>query len=157
MSTARKTSHLVGLFGALFFLPSCASLTLQQVDFAWPVESVVKVNQQNIVDEVRYAISFRVAGLATEEFADSTALKGTTLRMLRSVEGYYFVTAPKFKNVYVFTPGASELTLKAKIEITKTGLKAPALNQRPPYVELVDGKDLKVLLKNDSIEEGKKQ
>ena len=117
----------------------------------------MKVNQHNIIEEVRYAISFRVAGLATEEFSDSTALKGHSLRMLRSVEGYYFVTAPNFKNVYVFTPGASELDMKTKIEVSKTGLKSPALNQRPPYVELIDGKNFKVLLRNDSIEEEKKQ
>lgn len=156
MSTVRMTSHCVSLLGALLLLPSCASLTLQQVDYAWPVESVVKVNQQNIVEEVRYAISFRVAELATEELGDSTALRGTTLRMLRSIEGYYFVTGSRFKNVYVFSPGPSELTMKTKIEVSKTGLKSPALNQRPPYVELLDGKDFRTLLKNDSIEEGKK-
>ncbi len=156
MTNFIKLSHCIGVLGVLL-LPSCASLTLQQVDFAWPVESVVKVSPKNVVEEVRYAISFRVAGVAMEEFGDSTALRGTSLRMLRSVEGFYFVTGPKFKNVYVFTPGASELNMKAKIEVSKSGLKSPALNQRPPYVELLDGRTVKALLKNDSIEEEKKQ
>jgi hypothetical protein len=93
--------------------------------------------------------------LAIEEFQDSSALIGTSLRLIRSEEGYYFVTGPKFKHVYVFTPGASELNLKSKIEISETGLKSPALNQRTPYVELVDGKTLKKLLTSDNIVEEK--
>ena len=143
--------------GTLFLFPSCSSLALQQVDFAWPVESELNVSQDNVVEEGRYAVSFRVAQLATEEFADSTALRGKKLRMLRSVEGYYFVTGPKFKNVYVFSPGPSELVLKSKIQVSTTGLTAPALNQRAPYVELLDGKNPKVYLTSDNIEEEKKQ
>jgi hypothetical protein len=156
MSTLSRSLVRFSLPLGLLFLSSCSSLTLEQVDFAWPVESAIKVDQHNIVEERRYAISFRVAGVAAEEFGDTTALAGTTIRLLRSVEGYYFLTGPKFKNVYVFTPGASELIEKNKIEVTKTGLKAPALNQRPPYVELIDGKSLKVLLSSNHIEEEKK-
>ncbi len=154
---SRWAVQIISAAGMLFFLAACSSLSLQQVDYAWPVESEIKVTQQNVVEEGRYAISFRVAQLATEEFGDSSALRGKKLRMLRSVEGYYFVTAPKFKNVYVFTPGPSELILKSKIEVSQTGLTAPALNQRPPYVELLDGKSPKVYLTSDNIEEEKKQ
>jgi hypothetical protein len=154
---SRLAVQLLIAAGMVLLLPSCSSLSLQQVDYAWPVESEIKVNQQNIVEEGRYAISFRVAQLATEEFGDSVALRGKKLRMLRSVEGYYFVTAPKFKHVYVFSPGPSELVLKSKIEVSQIGLTAPALNQRPPYVELLDGKNPKVYLTSDNIEEEKKQ
>ena len=142
---------------AAFAITSCASLTMQWVDYSWPVESVLKVNQQNTVEEGRYAISMRMTNLALEEFQDSTALIGTSVRLLRSEEGYYFITGPKFKNVYVFTPGASELNLKSKIQVSETGLKSPAMNQRSPYVEVVDGKNWKRLLTSDSIVEEKKQ
>jgi hypothetical protein len=153
----KLASLLLAAGAAVTVLPSCSSLSLQQVDYAWPVESEIKVSPQNVVEENRYAISFRVPQLAAEEFGDSTALKGKKVRMLRSVEGYYFVTAPTFKNVYVFSPGPSELVLKSKIEVSKTGLSAPALNQRPPYVELLDGKNPKINLTSDNIEEEKKQ
>lgn len=153
----KRLLQYLGTAVLVALISSCASLTLPEVDFAWPVESVLKVDQKNIIEENRYAISFRVANLALEEFGDSTALKGASVRMLRSVEGFYFLTGAKFKSVYVFTPGPSELVLKSKIEITQAGLKSPALNQRAPYVELIDGKAMKVLLKNDSIEEEKKQ
>jgi hypothetical protein len=143
------------LLVASFTLSSCASISLQWVDYSWPVESVLKVSQHNTIDEGRYAVSIRATNLAIEEFQDSSALIGTSLRLIRSEEGYYFVTGPKFKHVYVFTPGASELNLKSKIQISETGLKSPALNQRTPYVELVDGKTLKKLLTSDNIVEEK--
>jgi hypothetical protein len=138
-----------------FAFSSCSSLSLQWVDYSWPVESVLKVSQHNTIDEGRYAVSIRVTYLAVEEFQDSTALIGTSLRLIRSGEGYYFITGPKFKNVYVFTPGASELNLKSKIQDSETGLKSPALNQRIPYVELVDGKTTKRLLTSDNVVEEK--
>lgn len=153
-------SHAKVVAGALFLcslgLQSCSTLTLQWVDYSWPVESVLKVSKNNTIDEGRYAISMRVTNLALEEMADSTALIGTSLRLIRSEDGYYFITGPKFKHVYVFTPSARELNLKTRIQVTETGLTAPAFNQRTPYVELLDGKGWRKLLTSDGIaEEGK--
>ena len=42
------------------------------------------------------------------------------------------------------------LVLENKIQVSETGLKNPALNQREPYVELIDGTE-KLLLTNDGI------
>jgi hypothetical protein len=142
---------------AAFTLSSCASLSLQWVDYAWPVESVLKVTPQNTVEEGRYAVSIRVTNLALEEMQDSSALLGSSVRVIRSGQGYYYITAPKFKHVYVFTPGASELNLQSTIAVSETGLKNPALNQRSPYIELVDGKGLRHLLDADGIVEEHKQ
>jgi len=141
---------------ALAGISSCASLTLEQVDFAWPVESVLVVSNTNAIEEGRYAVAFNVSKLAMEEFQDSTALRGATLRMLRNSEGFYFVTGAKFRHAYVFAPGPHELSMKSKIEVTKYVLRNPALNQRTPYVELVDGDAYKVLLTSDDMVEGKK-
>ncbi len=141
------------LLSVTFLLPACTSFSLQQVDYGWPVESVLKVKENNTVSEGRYAISFNVAPLAMREFQDSTALKGKELRLLRSNEGMYYVTGPNFKCVYVMTPLASELKLRRKFEISKTGLKKPALNQRDPYVELVDGSQIRVLMTSDELYE----
>lgn len=138
-------------------LSSCSSLSLQWVDYSWPVESVLKVDQHNVIEERRYAVSMRVTNLAIEELQDSTALIGISLRIIRNEEGYYFVTGPKFKNVYVFTPGASELNLKSKLEVSEKGMKSPAFNLRPPYIEVVDGKNWKRLISSDDIIEEKEQ
>ncbi len=144
----RMVSVIVGL---AFLLPACSSLSLQQVDYGWPVESVLKVKDNNTVSEGRYAISFNVAPLAEKEFEDPNALKGKELRLLRSNEGMYYITGPNFKYVYVMTPQASELKLRNKFEVSKTGLKKPALNQRDPYVELLDGSDLRLLMTSDEL------
>src|SRR5512141_627050 len=120
--TMQSTKALVLIVGLGILLPACSTFTLQQVDFGWPVESVVKVKDNNTVSEGRYALAFNVAPLATREFEDSTALKGKELRLLRSNEGLYFITGANFKYVYVMTPRARELKLWNAFEVSKTGL-----------------------------------
>jgi hypothetical protein len=142
--------------GSISAFSGCSSLTLQRVEFGWPVEAVVTVSNNNMIEEVRHGFSCRVGDLAVEEFKDSTALYGTKLRLLRSSEGYYFVTGPRFKNVYVFAPGAHELVLRSAINVSETGLQNPALNQRPPYIELLDGDAIHLMLTSDDIAGGKK-
>ncbi len=141
---------------SLFVISSCSSLRLDRVDFGWPVESVVTVGPTNTIEDVRYSVKAAVANLAQEEFQDSTALRGAKLRILRSSEGYYFVTGPRFRHVYVFSPGASTLLLNKAIPVSEGGLKNPALNQRAPYVELLDGDTVRTLLTSDDIVEVKK-
>jgi len=151
--------RLINLFfvpAAMIVLSSCSSLRLDRVDFGWPVESVVTVNGANTIEDLRYAVSAGVAPLAQEEFQDSTALRGAKLRLLRSSEGYYFLTGPRFRHVYVFSPGPSSLALNKAILVSEGGLKNPALNQRPPYVELLDGDAFRRLLTSDDIVEVKK-
>lgn len=138
-------------------LPACSSLRVDHVNYGWPVESVVTVTDANSIEEGRYIISCSVAKIAFEEFQDSSALRGAKLRLLRSNEGYYFLTGPRFKNVYVFESRESELSLNSKIEVSKTGLVDPALNQRPPFIELIDGDAFRKLLTSDEIVEGKKK
>ena len=147
-----KVFTTVLLFALSFLLPACASLTIENVEFGWPVESVLTVSDRNTVEERRYGVGFSVAPVAGEEFQDSTALAGKTVRLLRSGEGFYYLTGAGFKHVYVFAPAPRELRLKKSIEVSTTGLKEPALNQRPPYVELVDGKTKKTLSSDDVVE-----
>jgi hypothetical protein len=152
----KKPVLLCALSVLLVLLAGCSSLRIDSVDYGWPVESELTVSDANTIVEGRYIVSCNVSKIASEEFQDSTALRGTKIRLLRSSEGYYFLTGSKFKNVYVFTPGAGTLSLNSKIEVSKSGLKSPALNQRPPYVELLDADTPVKLLTNDDIVEGKK-
>ena len=58
--------------------------------------------------------------------------------------------------MYVFKPGSQELKKESIIEISQTGLQNPALNLRPPYVELIDGEGFRRIMTRDGIvEEGK--
>jgi len=87
---------LIGTFTA------CSVLTLTPANFAWPIESVLQVNDEGEVSEERYSFSFDAKGLYYEEFEDSLAYLDRELRIIRDVQGYYFITGIKFKNVYVF-------------------------------------------------------
>jgi hypothetical protein len=146
-----KTGVVVLVMSAVFLLPACSSFSLQQVDYGWPVESVLTVKDDNTVSEGRYAISFNVAPLAEQEFLNPNALKGKEIRLIRGNEGMYYVTGSAFKFVYVMTPAERELTLHRKYEVSETGLKKPALNLREPYVELLDGTELRLLMTSDDI------
>jgi len=140
---------------SLFLVTACSMLTLQPADFSWPVESLLKVDDQGNVTEDRYATSFNTTGLFYEEFQDSMSYKGKSIHLIRNNGGDYFITGNEFKNVYVFKASEGTLVLEKKIFISEFGLKQPALNQRSPYIELLDG-DNKMNLTSDGIEGGSK-
>jgi len=136
-------------------LTGCSSLTLQNVDFGWPVESVLTVDRHGSIADPQRGLSADLTPLSVAELQDSLALRGMTVRIIRSSEGFYFLTSARFKNVYVFSPGEKELSLKKAIEVSPQGLRDPALNQRPPHVELLDaGLPKPVLLTSGGIVEG---
>jgi hypothetical protein len=135
-------------------LASCG-LTIEGARFGWPVESVLPVGEDNVVVDGRYGLQFSVEAIAQEEFESPGALRGKEIRLLRSIEGYYFLTAKRFKHVYVLESGELELTLQTRILVAEQGLLDPALNQRAPYIELLDGGKV-VRLTSDGIVEEKK-
>ena len=117
---------------------SCSSLTLTPAEFSWPLESVLKIDNNGFVKEDRNSISFDTKALFLEETEDSLGYAGKTLHLIRNNEGFYFMTAVDFKNVYVFTVEENAFSLENKIQINETGLKDPAFNQRKPFIELLD-------------------
>ncbi len=150
--------YLVPLAFVLF--ASCSSLVLKPADFSWPVESVLKADNNGNVSIQRYSISFNVKPLFFKETGDSTAFQTEPIRVIRNMKGFYFMVANNFKNVYVFNVKDGAFRLDKKIEISKkTGIDNPAFNQRTPYIELVYGQnaDQKINLTESGMvkEEGK--
>jgi len=140
---------LIGTFTA------CSVLMLTPANFAWPIESVLKVNDEGEVSEERYSFSFDAKGIYYEEFQDSLAYLDRELRIIRDVQGYYFITGNKFKNVYVFHAEDGAMVLNNKIVISEIGVQNPVFNQRSPHVELIDG-DKKLKITHQGIEGGDK-
>jgi len=130
---------LILFFFLIFITAACSVLTLQPANFSWPIESVLPVDDNGKVSEDRYSLEVNTVGLFFEEFQDSLSYKGKEIRMIRDNQGYYFMTASNFKNVYVFKIDEGKLVLENKIFISEFGLQAPAFNQRDSYIELVDG------------------
>lgn len=135
----------------------CSSLMLKPADFSWPVESVLKADNKGMVQESRYQLSFSVKPLFFEETGDSANVTGATVRMIRDQLGYYYIVAPKFKNVYVFVSAEGGLKLEKKIMISESGLSSPAFNARVPHVQLLNGNDKPRLLSKGGIQEGAPQ
>jgi len=137
----------------LFLLPACATLILEPADFSWPIESVLKVNNDGLVQEQRFSFSFNARDLFLEETGDSLGYQNKDLHIIRGTKGYYFITANNFKNVYVFNAEDGKLKLNNKIVISdSTAMENPAFNQRTPYVELTYGNE-NVNLTNEGIKE----
>ena len=139
----------------IFITAACSVLTLQPANFSWPIESVLPVDSEGKVIEDRYSLEFNTTGLFYEELQDSLAYTGKEIRMIRDKQGFYFITASKFKNVYIFQSKDGTMTLDKKIFISEFGLDNPAFNQRDPYIELIDG-DKKINLTPKGIEGGAK-
>ena len=151
-----KKLIIPGLF-AIMFLAGCSNLILKPADFAWPIESVLKPDEKGNVQEKRYSLVFNTKELFLEATGDSLGYQNKELRVIRNPEGYYFMVADNFKNVYVFCPSDGSLSLTNKIEISdSTGIKNPTFNQRPPYIELNYDNNKKVNLTSDGIKEEEK-
>jgi hypothetical protein len=146
------TKFLAFSFFLILLTAACSVLKLQPANFSWPIESILPIDDQGNVAEDRYSIEFNTKGLFFEEFQDSLSYKGKEINLIRNNEGYYFITAPEFKNVYVFSAREGTLALHKKITISETTLNKPAFNQRDTYIELTDG-DKKFNLSSQGIVE----
>jgi hypothetical protein len=146
----------VFIFAVAMSLFGCSSLVLQPANFSWPVESVLKADANGVVSEGRYAVSFSITQLLTTEFGDTPTPAGAPVRVIRDREGFYYITAPQFKNVYVFTAGDGEMKQYRKIEIADSAMTDPKFNQRDTFIELLNGPATLALTK-DGITEGDKK
>lgn len=146
-----KYLKILIITGAVFSLSACSSLTLSPADFAWPIETVLKIEKDGSVKEDRYSVKFNTKNMFFEETQDSLGYVGKSIRLIRNYAGFYFMTAQDFKNVYVFSVKNAVFTLENKIEVNATGLENPAFNQRPPFIELLD-EDIVYRLTSDGIE-----
>lgn len=146
-----KLISILPIFILLIVISSCTTLTLKPVNYAWPIESVLQTDNNGNIEEPRYSLKINARKLIFEEFGNNADLDSIEVRVIRNDAGYYFMTAPEFKNVYVFTVSEASLKMENKILISETGLFSPVMNQRSPYIELLDGNE-KYMLKHNGVE-----
>jgi len=120
------------------------ALIVQNVNYAQPVESVLEPDTNGVVTDKRYSISFDVSMLQYAETGDSANVNIDRVHLIRGVKGYYYITANNFKHVYVMKPTKGSLTLKEKVLVSDEGLRSPAFNFRPPYIQLVETENQKI-------------
>ena len=149
MTTLKKTTLAFALL-TTFFLQACTkSLVVKNVNYAQQIESVLIPDADGNVTDIRYGLSYSILPFQYEEFNDTTTVKVSEVRMIRNHQGYYFITADKFKHVYVMAPKRGELKLERKILVDEEGLLSPAFNWREPVVQLIDDSDNEVILLNE--------
>jgi len=140
------------LFIIIFSLiTGCAQITLEPSDFAWPIESVLDIDDDGMIQENRYSFSTNVKSLFIEETQDSSAFLKSSVRIIRDTKGYYYLIANGFKNVYLFNAVDGKLVLINSYLISEFGLDLPAFNQRKPYVELLEGEEHIAFLSSEGI------
>ncbi len=127
----------VGL--ALLFTGACATLTITDVDFSEPMESVLEVSSNGMVQDVEKGLKFNILPIQQEETGEGNRVTIEEIRIIRGQKGHYFIIAPGFKNVYVFSANNGELVLDNTIKIDENGVANPAFNQRDTYIQLIDG------------------
>lgn len=142
------------LFVALPALAGC--VTVKPVDFSWSFESVVTADSAGYVRAEPKTIAFDARALFKAETKNPDAAAGAVVRIIRDYDGYYFITSPGFKHVYIFTGAQGKLTLKKKVLIAEQGMEKPFFNRRPSGIELVADGQTVLLNRKGIIPGGKK-
>lgn len=137
MSFINYLSFLALLSGLL--LAGCKqSLVISDVNYAQPIETVLTPDEDGVVKDHKSGFSFNIMPLQYAETEDTSSVTTEQVRYIRSNNGFYYITAPEYKNVYVMAPGEHQLKLENTIRISEEGIAEPALNQRKEYIQLVD-------------------
>lgn len=135
---------------AIPLLMACnQSLVVKHVNYAQQIESVLIPNDDGIVTDVRYGISYSIMPFQYEELKDTTSILIKEVHMIRNNLGFYFITADQFKHVYVMYPREGALKLEKKILVEEEGLYSPAFNWRDPAIQLINDSSKTVILLNE--------
>lgn len=135
----RVTLLPVLLLAGAFLATGCKqSMVITDVDYAQPIETVLQPDSEGMVHDRQHGLSFSILPLQYAETGDSASVTTGEVRMIRSRQGFYYLTASSWKNVYLFQPDKSSLRLERRIFISEEGIRRPAFNQREPHIELIN-------------------
>ncbi len=76
--------HFILFILSGFFI-SCSQISLEPSNFAWPIESVLDVDEDGYVQENRYSFSTNVKQLYFAENNDSTSFRNESIRIIRGI------------------------------------------------------------------------
>ncbi|MEX0723962.1 MAG: hypothetical protein WD053_08795 [Gracilimonas sp.] len=142
--------QIIWLASFVVIATACNKFVVEDVNYAQEIESVLVPDENGDVHDVRYGITFNVEPFKKQEFSEDEPVDINEVRLIRNAQGYYFITANHFKNVYVMEPGKSELKLKKKIKVSEERLNAPAFNLRESTVQLIKTDSNEILTLNEN-------
>ncbi len=133
-----QTVAAILLLGVVVLTGCKQSMVISKVDYSQSIESVLTPDEDGTVEDVQHGLKFNIKPLQYIETQDTSSVTTEEVRYIRGQEGYYYITAPNYKNVYVLAPEKGELRLEETLKISESGLEQPAFNQRSSYIELLN-------------------
>lgn len=141
---------------AALALSGCASVTLQPADFSWSYESVLTTDAGGVARGEPKTLAFDAGALFRAEAKEPGSVAGRTVRVIRNAEGFYFLTSPGFRHVYIFEGRDGKLALHKKVLIAEGGMEKPFFNRREQGIQLVDDGRVYFLGKKGIVPGGRK-
>lgn len=124
---------------ATVLLAGCKqSMVISKVDYSQSIESVLQPDEEGTVKDIKHGLTFNIKPIQYAETQDTSSVTTNQVRYIRGQEGYYYITAPNYKNVYVMAPEKGKLVLKETLKTSKDGISKPAFNQRMTHIQLLN-------------------
>ncbi len=124
---------------SMILLSGCKqSMVISKVDYSQSIESVLTPDDDGMVEDQKHGLAFNIKPLQYMETQDTSSVTTEEVRYIRGKEGFYYVTAPNYKNVYLLEPEKSKLRLEKKIKVSEEGIAEPAFNQRITHIQLLN-------------------
>jgi hypothetical protein len=124
---------------AAVLLTGCKqSMVISKVDYSQSIESVLQPDDDGTVTDPQHGITFNIKPIQYAETQDTSSVTTNQVRYIRGQEGYYYITAPDYKNIYVMAPDKGKLVLKETLKVTDEGIAKPAFNQRMTHIQLLN-------------------
>ena len=138
MKSFIQTVTMISAVAALLLTGCKQSMVISEVDYSQSIESVLQPDEDGTVKDLKHGLTFNIKPIQYAETQDTSSVTTNQVRDIRGQEGYYYITAPNYKNVYVMAPEKGKLVLKETLKTTDEGIAKPAFNQRMTHIQLVN-------------------
>jgi hypothetical protein len=138
MKSFIKAVTMISMIAFLFVTGCKQSMVISKVDYSQSIESVLEPDEDGTVNDIKHGLTFNIKPIQFEETQDSSSVTTEQVRYIRGQEGYYYITAPDYKNIYVMAPEKGKLVLKEKLKASDKGIAKPAFNQRMTHIQLLN-------------------
>lgn len=138
MKSFIQTVTMISAVAALLLTGCKQSMVISEVDYSQSIESVLQPDEDGTVKDLKHGLTFNIKPIQYAETQDTSSVTTNQVRYIRGQEGYYYITAPNYKNVYVMAPEKGKLVLKETLKTTDEGIAKPAFNQRMTHIQLVN-------------------
>jgi hypothetical protein len=129
---------MISVIAVLLFTGCKQSMVISKVDYSQSIESVLQPDENGTVKDMKHGLTFNIKPIQYAETQDTSSVTTEEVRYIRGQQGFYYITAPDYKNVYVMAPEKGKLVLEETLKASDDGIAKPAFNQRMTHIQLLD-------------------